>query len=251
MEALLIYIKAEFYKACRRRYTWVFLAVMLALETLFALMWIGPREFDYMVALLATTMQLGCFLSVILVSIVVSDSYKTGTLKNEVSFGLSRSRIYLGKLWAAALLSLAFCGVILLYYLGGCRLLTGPGDGEAVRANLAVLGYVTAASLPLWLGCLGLAMALFFLLHNEVAGVTGMFLFLTMGELVLSLLAGLQIRPVQGAVRWLAGILPNAPFGEFQGELTWGLMARCWLLGLGWLAGSTAVGLAVFRRRDL
>ena len=248
---MLNYIKAELYKTVHRNYLWIFLCVMLVLETLFALLWVGRREFADMAALMTTTMAFGPYLTVLLADIVVADPYRTGTMKNEVSFGVSRSTIYLGKLWSAVIVSVIFCAVLFAFYLGGCWLFTEHSEPEAIRTNLSILGYVTAASVPLWLGTLGLSVACFLTIRSELAAGAAVMLFLAMGEVVLDILSGIQIEPVKQIASALQALSPSARFGKFQSARTWELMAQHWWIGLGWLAVSTGIGLAIFRRREI
>lgn len=251
MAAVLNYIKAELYKVCRRKYTWIFFAVMLVLESLFALVWTGSREFSDMVALMTTTMPVGSYLAVILADLVISDPYKSGTLKNEISFGIPRKRVYLGKLCSAVVVSLLFCAVLFSHYLGGCWLLTGHSNPEMIRANLGILAFVAAASLPLWMGTLGLAVALLMTLRSEMLAVIMVFLTITVGTGVLALLSMIQLEPIRSIASLVLSILPSSQFGQYQDALTWDLMVRNWAIGLGWVAVTAAVGLAVFQRREV
>ena len=248
---MLNYIKAELYKVCCRKYTWVFFAVMVALESLFALMWVGVMEFSNMVALMTATMPVGSFLAVILADLVVSDPYKSGTLKNEIAFGISRKRIYLGKLCSAAAVALLFCIVLFSHYLGGCWLLTGHSDPETIRVNLGILVFVAAASLPLWLGILGLTVALLMTLRSEMKAVVTVLFSITVGTGMLALLSMLRLWPIGSIASFVLSVFPTAQFGQYRGALTWDLMAKNWAVGLGWIAVTTAVGLAVFQRREV
>ena len=248
---MLNYLRAEFYKVFRRKYFWVLLAAMLALETLFVLLLGTANDFAYLSGAMAATMPVGSYLAVLLADMVVSDPYKTGTMKNELAFGLSRSRIYLGKLAAAAAVALLFCGILFGWYLGGCWLFSSLGDPEAVRTNLGILAFVAAASLPLWLSVLSFSTALYLCLRNEFAGAVIAFLSLTLGVGVLTMLALMKLGPITKLAELLLRVMPSVQFDLYSGELTWGLMAKNWAIGLGWSAVSTAAGLAVFKRREV
>lgn len=248
---MLNYIKAELFKVVHRKYFWIFLAVMLALESFFALAWAGFDDFALLTAAMTTTMPIGSFLAILLADVVVSEPLKTGTIKNEISFGLTRSRIYLGKLFAAILVAVLFCAILFGWYLGGGWLLTARPDPEATRTNLAVLGCVTAASLPLWLGTLGLSAALFMTLKSEAAGLMAVFCFLTVGVGVLGLLSLMTYDPIAKAAKLLLDWMPVIGLEQFKGPLTGQLMMKNWCIGLSWLAGSTLAGLSVFRRREI
>ena len=123
------YVKAEFYKLSRRKYPWVVLGVALFLESLLMLgfLLIGSSRivfYDGMTNLLPL-LALGLLAPLLTCDMVFADQYKNGTLKNEVSYGLNRGKIYWGKLLAQTALSLLLCVVMMGYYVGMCFLLLG------------------------------------------------------------------------------------------------------------------------------
>lgn len=250
---MLNYIKAELYKALHRKYLWVLLFIMLTLETLFALLWVleGSKDFAGLMSTMTVTMPVGTYLAVLLADVVVSDPFKTGTMKNEVSFGLPRNRIYLGKLSAAAVTAVLFCAVLFAWYLGGCWLFSSHGDPEAFRTNLGILAYVAAASLPLWLATLSLALSLYMMIKNQLISVAVIVLILTGGGGILGLMSMMKLGIVAKLAALYLNMVPVIPLEAYQGDLTWNLMAENWAIGIGWTAVSTAAGIAVFRLRDI
>ena len=249
---MLNYIRAELWKLRRRKYLWVLLAVMLGLEGLFAVMSAWHRDFSDLVELGAATMLLGLYLSIFLADMVFSDQYKIGTLKNEISFGLPRRRIYLGKLCAALVTGLASCALLLGFYLGAAWLASGgAGDPAAIRASLALLGWVVLAALPLWVGMLGLCVAVFFLVKSELAAAAALFFSLNVVPTVLGLASMIRGNPFSRLLELLVSLMPVTPFSQLLVSQTAGFMLRNWAIGLGWLALSGAAGLGVFRRRQI
>ena len=204
-----------------------------------------------MAALLSATMPIGLFMAAIMDVVVVSGVHRTGTLKNEVEFGIPRSRIYLGKLIAAFLLAVMLCILVMGSFLGLGWLFTAPGTPEDTQVSLVILGYVTAASFPLWLGALGLTHALFLALKNEVVAACLTAYLLLLGEPMTAILTMINSETIAGPARVVRLALLTAPFSQYHGELTWQLMAQCWAIGLGWLLASTVVGLWVFRRSEV
>lgn len=253
---MLNYIRAEWYKVARRRYFWVSLGLLLGLEGLFvftlALERLGGLRFDELVAALCVTMLAGVYLSVLCADLVDSDQSKGATLKNEVSFGIPRRRIYLGRLLAALGVALLMCVLVFASYLGSAWLLSVHADPEAERANLLILAYVAGASLPLWLGTLALSHCVFMLTRSPTAGGILMLLFLTWGGGIFWMLG--QFRPFGLIGRffgYVSALVPTTPFTAYRGSLDWSLLAQNWAIGLGWLVLSTGAGLFFFRRQEL
>ena len=248
---MLNYIKAELYRAAHHMAVYLVSGILLALALTFASMWVGPFTFPNMAGLLSATMPIGLFMAAIMDVVVVSGVHRTGSLKNEVEFGIPRSRIYLGKLIAAFLLAVMLCALVLGGFLGLSWLFTAHGTPEETQVALAILGYVAAASFPLWMGALGVTHALFLALKNEVLAACLAAYLLLLGEPMTAILTMINSEAIAAPARLVRSVLLTAPFWQYQGDLTWQMMAGNWAIGLGWLLGSTAVGLWVFRRTEV
>ena len=116
------YLTAEWGRAVARPYFRAFLLVLLALAAGLPLLWrfgLGDMfqgSFGDSLSLLTPFFTVGLYLAVVVADEVFSDQYKNDTLKNEVSFGLPRRRIYLGKLVTAAGIGLLLAFLTLLVY---------------------------------------------------------------------------------------------------------------------------------------
>ena len=155
------YLAAECFKMFRRKYFYVTMAIFLALEGI--LLWgiggpipgaIRRSPFTLTSMIVALLLSFGHVLPPLETGdMVFSDQYKHTTLKNEVSYGIPRVRIYLGKLLVSLLVAFVACAVLVGFYLAGCWLLF-PHSGEDGQA-LAIVGYCLAGALPLWDGSPG------------------------------------------------------------------------------------------------
>lgn len=151
------YIRAEFYKVFRRRYTWITLVVLLALEALMVAGWMFTNshgnhvDFYTGAGMLCVMLALGFYATLLTCDMVFADQYKNGTMKNEVSFGIPRTRIYLGKFLVSLAVSLLFMAVMAAFYLGLCYLALFH-DPEADAVAMQMVGYCLLTALPLWVG---------------------------------------------------------------------------------------------------
>ena len=156
--------------------------------------------------------------------IVFSDQYKHNTLKNEVSYGVPRARIYLGKLAVTALVSVLAALAMLGLYLGGCWLLFPHAADDGY--TWALVGYCLAGAFPLWLA------GLILLLVSQIFQ-----------------LLGLLIHPVFEVIRQF---MPNVMVDALANmAFQWNYVGLCWLSGLVWFAAATAIGLLAFRRKEI
>ena len=251
------YLRAECYKLSRRKYPWVFLGVLLGLDSLMLLAFVvlgdGSTDFYEGVTDLVVLLMLGLFAPLLTCDMVFADQYKTGTLNNELTFGLSRAKIYWGKLLAQTALSLALCAAILGWHVGGCWLLLAHDPARDAQA-LWQLGWSLAAALPLWLGMQGLCCATYFAFRSDLFGAiaaVGLVFGLSLGLFIAGGMAGKG--PLGDVLRQIQDYLPDRLMALVSGQAPPGraLCARAWLVGAAWSAASTAVGLAVFRKKQL
>ena len=133
---MLNYIRAETYKVLRRPYTYITLAVMLVLEGIFAAGFAFHNSHSFATPFggaIVSIVELGAIgfsMCLLTGDMVFAAQYKNSTLKNEVSFGISRTQIYLGKLIAQTLLSLVYLAIMMAFFIGLCAICL-PIEGPA------------------------------------------------------------------------------------------------------------------------
>ena len=247
------YLAAECYKTFHRKYFYIDLIVCLVLEcVLLGLYWLtmswgNPNvTFSSTAVLVPFILSVGLYAPLITGDIVFSDQYKHNTLKNEVSYGLPRVRIYLGKLAVAALISVLAALLMLALYLGGCWLLFPHEvtDGQTWQ----LIGYCLAGAFPLWLASLGVVNACYFLIHsNTIAAFAGVGIIGVLPSVLQAL--GLLLHPVFEVIRQF---MPNVMVDSLANmAFQWNYVGLCWLSGLVWFAAATAIGLLAFRRKEI
>ena len=259
------YINAECYKALHRKYFYLFLAVILGLAAAFMLLlrveglrqtqtaegmiMIQQVSASELLGIMTMGLSSGLYFLLIGVDIVFSDQYKYNTLKNEVSYGLSRVRIYLGKLAASALVATILCVVLLAGYVGLSCLLF-PVRDETLGESLRALGLWLGVSLPLWLGGLGLYMMLQFSMKNTSATIAYVMIVGILGSGFLDLFS-LFLPSLEPVMKLVQTISLNTPFALMREHSPESLMGYAWILGMGWLCVTTAVGLIGFRKKEI
>ncbi len=258
---MLNYIRAEFYKVFRRKYTWIALGVLLALEALLVSGYIfinsGGSHVDLATAVstICIMMSMGCYMTLPTCDMVFAEQYKQSTLKNEVSFGIPRARIYLGKFIVQLCISVLFMVVMIGFYVIFSSL-TLYHDPEKDLIALAALGECILGSLPVWIGVQALSCTCLFLVKSSVAAtIASAGLFAASATVVQ--LAGLLLSPhpvgqaLLKVYLWMPTVmldqLPNfAGHPEF-----WPYLGKLCLTGAVWFVASIAVGLAGFSRKEI
>lgn len=254
---MLNYIRAEFYKVSRRKYTWITLAVMLALEAVLVGGFVfmnahGSQEYFYTGAMIVLTMlSVGFWATLLTGDMVFAEQYKNATLKNEVSYGLSRTRIYLGKLIVQTILSILFCVVMLGFYLGLCWVLLYH-DPAADAAMAKQVGYCLAVAFPLWIGGQGVTCAMFFLIRSERIGTFAMLGIVGMLPNVIWVASAMVGEGLGDALMTVYKYMPSvmADASANMG-MDWTYCGKAWIVGAVWLICFTALGLWGFQKKEI
>ena len=247
------YLAAECYKVFHRKYFYLALLVVLALEGVIVwgcwFTWSnGNTGMDFYSAAITMVMlmSVGLYAPILTGDMVFSEQYKHNTLKNEVAYGESRWRIYLGKLTVATLVALIAAVVMVVFYIGGCWVLLPHNESD--RMALDAMGYTLAGSLPLWLGAQGLVLACYFLIRNTTLAAFGAVALLGVLPPVLQL-CGLLIHPIFETVRQ---VMPAVMLEALRNHaFQWDYVGQCWIVGLVLLVGSTAVGMIAFQKKEI
>ena len=122
-------IRAEWYKAVRRPYFPILFltCTLLTVGAVYCLYLIKtqspgitPIGLPFALSLSPLGMVMGLWLVAIGGDLVFSEQYKIGTLKNEISYGIPRSRIYLGKLVLEIAVAVLACALAVGLYLALC-----------------------------------------------------------------------------------------------------------------------------------
>lgn len=247
------YMRAELYKTLHRQYTYLFLLSVLAMEAMliggfayFNSLSDGAIDFYSGASTIVMMFSVGLYATVITGDIVFSEQYKHNTLKNEVSYGIPRARIYLGKLLTECVVALVSCLIIVAFYVGLCILFLPQGarSGDA----FALIGYCLAVALPLWLGCQALVNMLYFFLKSATVA-SFLFAGILVGAGPIFELMGALVSDVFNTLHSILLTTPIDVAPNLAGD--WAYCGQSWLIGLGWFALSTGVGLWFFRKKEI
>ena len=280
---MLNYIRAELYKVVHRPYTWIMLALILLGEGFMFIIWFDQR--DYMtfydaVHVVGMMMIMGFIATIFTCDIVFAGQHQNGTLKNEVSFGLSRSKIYWGKFITMTILSVLAMLIALGVYLAVCRIILPDYavnaayvpefdvyEGGGALTALEEIGLAVLTELPVWLGCQAVICAASFLLNSAiVANVTAFGVVIGSHFVVgfFGMLVGVDSYAGQLLYRIYQWLPYEILFAEFPGvgsfqtsptpvilEIRWEMIGRAWIIGGFWFILATVLGLRLFRKKEI
>lgn len=250
---MLNYLKAELYKLLHQRAFCVSLSLLLALEGLLVVLLraLGAWNFNQSVSLLYGGLPAGFFLIYPLGTLAFSEQYKYNTLKNELSFGIPRARVYLGKLLASAIICIFACALVIAFFLGASWVLFPVAPGGGLPTDLGTLAHCLLIALPPWLGALSLLHMLQFTTKNTVLFTVLYIAYFMVFEPFVGLFANsLTVAAWQNAFYILHRLQLSTPLNNLTGDLTPVLM-WAWLVGMGWVVVTCAIGLTVFSKKDI
>ena len=247
---MLNYIRAELWKAFRHKGLYGLVLFLGLCTALFTSIMLEADNFFQMASAAATTMLLGVLVAPLLTQIV--DGKALSSLKNEVSFGLSRGRIYWGKLLTGLMLGLGLCLLLVGGYLLVGWLALPHNSSEADLTALAVVGFSLLGALPVWCGIFSLCHMMALLIPSTAAWKALYYILSFFGQPVLVALTAMGTGGrisslIQAILMPMALLMPDF----LSGWLTWEYQFWCWAVGMGWLVFTSALGLLWFRRREI
>lgn len=248
------YMGAEFYKLLHRKYTYGFFLFMMGGASLLLAIWqfadgdVIRADFGSCASMVVLLLTVGLYMDVLIVDLVFSDQYKCNTLKNEVSFGLPRTRIYLGKLAVEAILGVAVSLIVIVYYVGMCRLLLPLGDPENAAETFRMVVYSTLCAVPQWLGILAVCHCTFSVIRSNTAAAIAAVAVVMAPKSVFQILGAVVHPAFIKAVEYLPGEIVSAGYLH-TGDMTF--LGMSWAIGALWAAVFTAAGVALFRGKEI
>lgn len=167
------YIRSEVYRNLRNKGSYLFVLCAMAFVIFLNIILFSFAKSDstfpyantkFAFSSLYTSLQVPMIICVWAVSIIFSQEYKNQTLKNTVSFGISRTSIYFGKFIISVIFSfIAAVCVILTFIVSSYILLENSGI-----EYLTTLINSVVAGIPLLLFSLVVAHSFYFITEKEI-----------------------------------------------------------------------------------
>lgn len=168
---MLNYLSAELYKLRFHKGLYVGTGLLLLLEFMVFLPGIMIREQgrdyipqDVLLAFLVTAMTVGIFIAPIFAAMVFDNQNGNGTLKNEVVFGVPKSRSYIGKLTAGAIAGTGIAFFAIGFFLLLSYMLGGPPKAHGLLFNYFLEGI--AIQWFIWLSAYAFSFLMLVLFHS-------------------------------------------------------------------------------------
>lgn len=255
------YIKSEFYRNINTKGNYIFLfgsiGFVVFINVALGLFANSQINFPYgstkySLSSFYTYIGLLMLISVYLVSLIFGQEFKNSTLKNSISFGISRGEIYFGK-W---LVEVVICIINLVlissaYVIAAYVMLEDSGIIYLQDFMRAIV-----ASLPLLLVCVSASNCFYFIFDNEAMAVTVWSITIVFVPLLISM-AGRKIIILEKISGWLPwNIAGNAIFDSSIGRIImpWNSsdgFIRCFIVGVIGVGVFYIFGLIMFKKKEI
>lgn len=249
------YIKAELYRSFNRVYFWGMTAGLavfgLLLNCLFLYankQWGEGFSFEGLMEMGIYGLSVPMYLIIIFVDMITSEEQKNLTLKNVVGGGLSRGKMYIGKLIASVILSFISAGIILTVFYGTGFVLFRTS--EAFNGTLIQsFGLRLGAAIPLWISGIAIATFLGIAIKNNTFFAFLYAFLISFLPTVLRIL-GYAVSEVFTVIH---RYLPTTQLGLLaqNGELTSSMLFTSVGIGVIYTLAFTVIGLIYIKRKAI
>lgn len=255
------YIKSEIYRILRAKWTYLFIIIcsglLLSSNIVLALVKNSDSTFGFATTKFAfgtfsTSMTAVYLLCITVASILFGNENTNHTLKNAVSFGISRGTIYIGKFLVQIIYSLVAFTIITVVYVGSGYLLL---ENSGIEVLLLLLR-TSLICVPFFLFALAATNCFQFIFESSggtVAAITGLLFILPM----VADLLGMRFKIFAEFSKLIPWTLINQmklDFDKYSIQLLWDGAAgyrNYWLIGIIETLLITAIGYVVFSKKEI
>lgn len=163
------YMKAELYRNFNRLYFWVFTGVLSALALAVNMMGSASSVSGMNLSMILDStlyvLAMPVFLVAGIVDMVTAEENKNQTLRNAITFGISRYKLVLSKVFVSIILAFISAFIILGIFYGSGALLLGVDEG--VKTVLPMVSIRLLTAVPLWIGAISIGTFLAIAINNN------------------------------------------------------------------------------------
>ncbi len=245
---MLNYIKAELYKDLNRLSYKITILILVLLSVTANVLFTGPK----VTALESMYMAMNCLPAVvflIMMYIDVTEELKDKTLRNTLTSGLSREKLYISKLIIPIIISFITCIFILVFFVGSTLLFLKSGNlSSAILTNLLLR---LLCAIPLYIAAISFGVLLSFILKNQYAfAYTYIGIFALMGTFI-KLLCAFVSNKFYGIYNILITTNISVLTPVKNSNLTSLQMLHSIGLGFAYTIIFTIIGIIIFRKIEI
>jgi|GEM_PF-313706 len=256
---MLNYIKAELYRTFNRKYFYFFTGILavLALGLNILLKLVGTKDNVTLINAIAlpVTDYLLLFpilLLVMIVDMIYTEEYKNGTLKNVVSFGMSRSKLVFGKFIAIIILAFIAYFFVLITFFVSSAVIFGIGHYSNRISPITYFNIIATrycAGILLWVAVIAVSLlvSIFVNSYNTfIYSYIGIFLILPIAINLLSRIIDKNIAKINYFLITGCISLVSTYNGVDKGDVFWAIA-----VGLVYIVVCLSLSVVWFSKKDV
>jgi hypothetical protein len=243
-------IKAELYKTFNRAYYYVFICcTVFFIGSLYAGIYLTkvPITVYNLMAMGVNTLKTPVFLILMIVSTITNEEIKEKTLRNTLSFGVSRNSLYMAKLITSIILATISAVIILAVFVGGAYILFKPGS-ELTPMFVKDFFLRILYAVPMYTAAIAISALLGFVIKSEmVYAFSYLGLFVAVKPVIQLLCYFISDKFI-----YIYNILISTRLSMLGDMKTGGIDSLTTvILGIAYTVIFTAIGIVVFRRQEV
>jgi len=255
------YIKSEFYRILRFKWTYLFIAIcsllLISSNVVLAVVNSTNSSFRYgntgfSLGNYYNSLAMVYLLCVSVATMVFGNEYANHTMKNSVSYGISRTNIYFGKLIVEIIYAIVAFVIITGIHIASAYLLLENSGTQ----DLQLLLRTCFVCFPLLLFALAVTNCFIFIIEGTGASIMAIMGVLVIFPMISNLL-GMKFKLFQELTKLLPwNMMNNIGFDKdaYQLILPWAGntgYVNFWLIGMIQMALITLIGFVVFQKREI
>lgn len=255
---MLNYLKSELYHQIHRKAPYLFIivcsALLIAMNVLLYAIKTQDPSFRYATtgfsySNIYTNLYIIYFLCVSVCTMIFGNEYQYHTFKNSVSYGVSRSTVYIAKTLLQIIYSLiAFVIIIGCFIISGELLLSGDGTEKLILIRSCFAG------LPFFICAICICTAIFSVFESTGISVGAAAVIMLVIPIII-----MQLAQKFEIFAQIMKYIPIAIMGDYEVGLGWfepmwktgGGMAHCYIVGLVEAAVFFIAGYTIFRKKEI
>jgi ABC-2 type transport system permease protein len=163
------YIRAELYRNFNRMYFWVFTGIAAALGLAITILAASTDTPGVSLSMILDStlyvLAMPVFIVAAIVDMVTAEENKNQTLRNVITFGVSRYKLILSKVIVSVVLAFISAIIILVIFFGGAAAFFGIDPG--VKTVLPMVSIRLLTAVPLWIGAISIGTFLGMAINNN------------------------------------------------------------------------------------
>ncbi|MBP1753699.1 MAG: transporter permease [Firmicutes bacterium] len=255
------YIKSELYRILRSKGSYMFILIcaglLISSNVILAIVGHTEANFPYnntgfAFSMFYSDLPIVFFLCISVASIIFGNEYSNHTMKNSISYGISRAHIYFGKLIVEMIYAVIAFMAIAGIYIGSAYLLLE----NAKTGDLDLLIRACVVALPIFLFALATTNCFLFIIEGTGGALTSILGVMLAFPLVSNFL-GMKFEFFQNLAKLLPwNLISNMGFDneKYQLILPWAGTtgyANYWIYGIAQMLLFVLIGYVVFCKKEI